>query len=253
MLIQEAIKLLKKNAYPEITYEVNGYSTDLAIGDTVKIYDKSFSPKLILEARVTEQHTSFTNPSQNKSVFDNFKAVDSKISQNLVDRYEAINEQTVAYDLRLNFSNGTQFVNGSGTSTITAELWKSNVQYDAILQFKSGDQLLSNGSTYTVDSTTFQQTLSVTIEAYIGSDLITSRQVTFSNVNDGSSGSTPWKAWADNSDGTVGFSLTDANKRFEGTYVGLSQSTNPSDYTWSDKSAGLLNIFFPSWLDLSKC
>lgn len=245
VLIQEAIKLLKKNAYPEITYEIDGYSTDLSIGDTVKIYDKSFSPKLILEARVTEQHTSFTNPSQNKSVFDNFKAVDSKISQNLVDRYEAINEQTVAYDLRLNFSNGTQFINGSGASTITAELWKSNVQYDAVFQFKSGDQLLSNGSTYTVDSTTFQQTLSITIEAYIGSDLIASRQVTFTNVKDGSSGSTSWKAWADSSDGTIGFSLTNANKRFEGTYVGLSQSTNPSDYTWSDKSAGLLNIFFP--------
>lgn len=245
VLIQESIKLLKKNAYPEITYEVDGYSTDLAIGDTVKIYDKSFSPKLILEARVTEQHTSFTNPSQNKSVFDNFKAVDSKINQNLVDRYEAINEQTVAYDLKLNFSNGTQFVNGSGTSTITAELWKSNVQHDAIFQFKSGDQLLSNGSTYTVDSTTFQKTLSITIEAYVGSDLIASRQVTFANVKDGSSGSTSWKAWADSSDGTIGFSLTNANKRFEGTYVGLSQSTNPSDYTWSDKSAGLLNIFFP--------
>lgn len=245
VLIQEAIKLLKKNAYPEITYEVNGYSTDLAIGDTVKIYDKSFSPKLILEARVTEQHTSFTNPSQNKSVFDNFKTVESKISQNLVDRFEAINEQIASYDLRLNFSNGTQFVNGSGTSTITAELWKSNVQYDAIFQFKTGDQFLSNGSTYTVDSTTFQQTLSITIEAYIGSDYVASRQVTFANVNDGSSGATPWKAWADSPDGTVGFSLTDANKRFEGTYVGLSQSTNPSDYIWSDKSAGLLNIFFP--------
>lgn len=245
VLIQEAIKLLKKNAYPEITYEIDGYSTDLSIGDTVKIYDKSFSPKLILEARVTEQHTSFTNPSQNKSVFDNFKTVESKINQNLVDRYEAINEQTASYDLRLSFNNGTQFVNGSGTSTITAELWKSNVQYDAVFQFKSGDQLLSNGSTYTVDSTTFQKTLSITIEAYVGSDLIASRQVTFSNVNDGSSGATSWKAWADSSDGTVGFSLTDANKRFEGTYVGLGQSTNPSDYTWSDKSAGLLNIFFP--------
>lgn len=245
VLIQEAIKQLKKNAYPEITYEVNGYSTDLAIGDTVKIYDKSFSPKLILEARVTEQHTSFTNPSQNKSVFDNFKAVDSKISQNLIDRMDSINEQTAPYDLRMNFSNGTQFVNGTGTSTITAELWKSNVQYDAVFQFKSGNQLLSNGSTYTVDSTTFQQALSITIEAYIGSDLIASRQVTFTNVKDGSSGSTSWKAWADSSDGTVGFSLTDANKRFEGTYVGISQSTNPSDYTWSDKSAGLLNIFFP--------
>lgn len=245
ILISSSLSELRKNCYPSISYDVEGSSEILDIGDTVNIIDEGFQNKLVLNVRVSEQHTSFSNKSQNKTVFDNYKSLKNKISQDMTDRYQELADGVKPYELRLYFSNGTQFVNGSGTSTITAELWKSNVQYDAVFQFKSGDQLLSNGSTYTVDSTTFQKTLSITIEAYIGSDLIISRQVTFSNVNDGSSGSTSWKAWADNSDGTVGFSLTDANKRFEGTYVGLSQSTNPSDYTWSDKSAGLLNIFFP--------
>lgn len=190
VLIQEAIKLLKKNAYPEITYEIDGYSTDLSIGDTVKIYDKSFSPKLILEARVTEQHTSFTNPSQNKSVFDNFKALESKISSMLTDRMNEMVEEQKPFDLRLITDNGTSFKNGEGISILTAELWKNNKKFDATYQFKSGDKLLSAGLELMVKAIdlTPNEPLIITVDAYIGNDFIASKQVTFINVNDGSKG-----------------------------------------------------------------
>lgn len=190
VLIQEAIKLLKKNAYPEITYEIDGYSTDLTIGDTVKIYDKSFSPKLILEARVTEQHTSFTNPSQNKSVFDNFKALESKISSTLTDRMNEMVEETKPYDLRLITDNGTSFKNGEGISVLTAELWKNNKKFGATYQFKSGDKLLSAGLELMVKAIdlTPNEPLIITVDAYIGNDYVASKQVTFINVNDGSKG-----------------------------------------------------------------
>lgn len=191
VLIQEAIKLLKKNAYPEITYEVDGYSTDLAIGDTVKIYDKSFSPKLILEARVTEQHTSFTNPSQNKSVFDNFKALESKISSMLTDRMNEMVEESKPYDLRLITDNGTSFKNGEGVSNLTAEVWRNNKKFDATYQFKLGDKLLSAGLELTVKAIdlTPNEPLIITVDAYIGNDYVASKQVTFINVNDGVNGS----------------------------------------------------------------
>lgn len=191
VLIQEAIKLLKKNAYPEITYEVEGYSTDLSIGDTVKIYDKSFSPKLILEARVTEQHTSFTNPSQNKSVFDNFKALESKISSMLTDRMNEMVEEQKPFDLRLITDNGTSFKNGEGISVLTAELWKNNKKFGATYQFKSGDKLLSAGLELMVKAIdlTPNEPLIITVDAYIGNDFIASKQVTFINVNDGLNGS----------------------------------------------------------------
>lgn len=191
VLIQEAIKLLKKNAYPEITYEVDGYSTDLAIGDTVKIYDKSFSPKLILEARVTEQHTSFTNPNQNKSVFDNFKALESKISSALTDRMNEMVEETKPYDLRLITDNGTSFKNGEGISNLTAEVWRNNKKFGATYQFKSGDKLLSAGLELMVKAIdlTPNEPLIITVDAYIGNDYVASKQVTFINVNDGLNGS----------------------------------------------------------------
>lgn len=191
VLIQEAIKLLKKNAYPEITYEVEGYSTDLSIGDTIKIYDKSFSPKLILEARVTEQHTSFTNPSQNKSVFDNFKALESKISSMLTDRMNEMVEEQKPFDLRLITDNGTSFKNGEGISVLTAELWKNNKKFGATYQFKSGDKLLSAGLELMVKAIdlTPNEPLIITVDAYIGNDYVASKQVTFINVNDGLNGS----------------------------------------------------------------
>lgn len=191
VLIQEAIKLLKKNAYPEITYEIDGYSTDLTIGDTIKIYDKSFSPKLILEARVTEQHTSFTNPSQNKSVFDNFKALESKVSSTLTDRMNDMVEETKPYDLRLITDNGTSFKNGEGISILTAEVWKNNKKFDATYQFKSGDKLLSAGLELMVKAMdlTPNEPLIITVDAYIGNDYVASKQVTFINVNDGLNGS----------------------------------------------------------------
>ena len=74
VLISTALRNLRKYCYPAITYEADGYF-DLDIGDTVKIQDTGFSPMLVLEARVSEQQISFTNPSENKTVFANFQAL----------------------------------------------------------------------------------------------------------------------------------------------------------------------------------
>ncbi|MGD6699313.1 hypothetical protein VWV08_22325, partial [Xanthomonas citri pv. citri] len=46
-----AIANLRKNAYPALTYEVDGF-IDVEIGDTIKIYDDGFSPILLVQARV---------------------------------------------------------------------------------------------------------------------------------------------------------------------------------------------------------
>ena len=69
------IRELKKNAYPAITYDVDGF-VDLEIGDTVKIHDDGFNPVLLIEARVVDQKISFTNPGNNKTTFANFAALE---------------------------------------------------------------------------------------------------------------------------------------------------------------------------------
>ncbi|HHJ7887612.1 TPA: phage tail protein, partial [Streptococcus pyogenes] len=113
------------------TYEVSGFIGDLDIGDTIKINDPEYTPSLILEARVSEQHISFTEPNQNKTVFDNYRALESKVSQGLIDRMNELAEAAKPYDLRLMTDNGNVFLNGEGRTILTAELWKGNKKFDA--------------------------------------------------------------------------------------------------------------------------
>ncbi|RLU51553.1 phage tail protein [Streptococcus iniae] len=190
VLISTALATLRKNAYPAITYEVVGYVANLDVGDTVKISDKEYSPSLTLEARVSEQHISFTEPNQNKTVFDNYKALENKTSSILIDRMNDMAEEAKPYDLRLITDNGTTFKNSTGRSVLTAELWKSNKKFNATYQFKNGDELISAGMQLAVDasSITLDKPLIVTVDAYIGNDFVASKQVTFTNTVDGSAG-----------------------------------------------------------------
>lgn len=245
VLISTALSELRKGCYPAVSYQVDGASENLDIGDTVKIIDNGFSGGIVLSARVSEQHISFTNPSQNKTVFDNYKALKNKLSNDLVDRYEEMAQDVKPYELRLYTDKGYTFRNGTGTSILSAEVWKLGTKYDATFQFRNGDILLSSDSTLTVDAATIVDTMIVSVDAYIGNELVATSQVTFSNVNDGQAGMTTWTAWSNSSDGVTDFSITDANRRYEGQYTGITQSTNPADYAWTDKGAGLLNVFYP--------
>ena len=88
-------------------------------------------------------------------------------------------------------------------------------------------------------------TATLTVTAYIGNDMVVVDDISFVNVSDGQTGQTVWKAYANSADGMIDFSITDANRRYEGQYTGINQSTKHADYTWIDKGAGLLNVFYP--------
>ncbi|GAB6764657.1 glucosaminidase domain-containing protein [Streptococcus uberis] len=189
-LISYSIEEIKKNCYPSISYEVKGTDESLDMGDTVKIDDEEFPDGLVLSARVSEQHISFTNPNSNQTVFDNYKALKNKLSKDLIDRYEELAEQAKPYELRLLTDKGTQFKNSTGLSVLTAELWKSNKQYDATFQFRNFDTLLASGLSYTADGSTIpiDKPFLVSVDAFIGNDLVATRQITFTNVSDGADG-----------------------------------------------------------------
>ncbi|KKF47130.1 tail fibers protein [Streptococcus phage Javan629] len=189
-LISYSLEDIRKNCYPSISYEVNGTDESLDMGDTVKIDDEEFPDGLVLSARVSEQHISFTKNGTNQTVFDNYKALKNKLSKDLIDRYEELAEQTKPYELRLITDKGTQFKNSTGLSVLTAELWKSNKQYDATFQFRNFDTLLASGLSYTADGSTIpiDKPFLVSVDAYIGNDLVATRQITFTNITDGTDG-----------------------------------------------------------------
>ncbi|MTN76845.1 CHAP domain-containing protein, partial [Turicibacter sanguinis] len=189
-MISYSLQDIRKNCYPSISYEVKGTDENLDMGDTVKIDDEEFPGGLVLSARVSEQHISFTNDVTNQTVFDNYKALKNKLSKDLINRYEELAEQAKPFELRPITDKGTTFKNSTGLSVLTAELWKSNKQYDATFQFRNFDTLLASGLTYTVDGSTvpIDKPFLVSIDAFIGNGLVATRQITFTNVMDGPKG-----------------------------------------------------------------
>lgn len=184
VLISTALRELKKNCYPEITYEVSGY-VDLENGDTIKIQDNGYQPALILEARVIEQHISFTNPSSNKTVFSNFKAFESQVSKDLLAQMNLMVEASKPYQIRLVADKGLVFKNGEGETTIGASLFKGNKEVDATFHFKDGEKLLSVEHEFVIKASDINETLILTVEAYVDNELVVSEDYTLTNVVDG--------------------------------------------------------------------
>lgn len=124
MLYGQALAQLKKNCMPKVSYEVKGYF-DTDIGDTVIIEDEEFNQPLYLEARVTEQKISFTDPSKNETVFDNIKENQSNIDPSLMARVQALIEANAAYQLTIVSSEGTQFKGEPIVTTLSVLVYRN--------------------------------------------------------------------------------------------------------------------------------
>ena len=193
-LVNYTFKTIEQLSKPQITFLVSAMSgmlngiKDLSIGDTVFIFDKNFKNGLLLKARVSEIIKCFTQPNNSAYVFTNYEVIKNNISSTLRLRIDEILESKIPYDLRILTNNGLQFKNSNGTSTISPELWKNNKKLNATFRFKNRDVVLGSGLQFTVDPKQFIDILNLTIEAYIGNEFIASKQLTFSNVNDGQDG-----------------------------------------------------------------
>ena len=132
-LYGQALAKLKEISVPAVTYEVES-SLMLEIGDTVKIHDDKFAPTLLLEARVSEQEVSFSDPTKNKNVFSNFKALENKLSTDITGRLDQLIQEALPHTAEILSDNGTVFRNGEGETTLTARVLKGNVDVTAAVE-----------------------------------------------------------------------------------------------------------------------
>ncbi|HFI0772358.1 TPA: hypothetical protein ACGO60_001437 [Streptococcus suis] len=184
----QAYKELMRSAYPSVTYEIDGY-VDLEIGDTAKVYNGDFYPALLLEVRVSEQTISFTKPSTNKTVFDNVRALKSKLSNGIQERWQELFEASKPYLIKLATDNGVIFKNGTGQSIVTPTLYKGGKPLTATVTWRwSLDGAVKTGMTYTVRGADVTDTSTLTVAAYIGNDEVAVDELTFVNVLDGRDG-----------------------------------------------------------------
>ena len=232
---------LKKHCYPAITYEVDGF-VDVEIGDTVKIHDAGFNPLLVVQARVTEQKISFSNPASNKTVFSNFKAFENQLSDGIQEALERLFEQSKPYTIKLSTSNGIIFKNNSGETIITPTLYKGGKLISAGVTWRwSLNDTITTGMTYTVRGQDITNTVTLTIGAYISNDRVAVDQISLVNVSDGRIGA-PGKsthmhfAFSEKPDGSD-LSLIDNGQRYYGYYTDEQESgsTDKTMYKWFDR------------------
>lgn len=179
---------LKKHCYPAVTYEVDGF-IDVEIGDTIKIYDNGFNPALMVQARVSEQKISFTNPASNKTTFSNFKALENKLSDGIQAAFERLFEASKPYIIKLATDKGVIFKNGAGESTVTATLYKGGKPVVAGVTWRWAlDGNVSTGMSYVVRGSSVKDTSTLTVSAYIDNNQVAVDEISFVNVLDGRKG-----------------------------------------------------------------
>lgn len=229
---------LRKHAYPAITYEVDGF-IDVEIGDTITIHDKGFTPALDVRARAVEQKISFSNPTNNKTTFGNFKELENRTSGDLRSVFEQMVENIRPYNILVSTDNGVLFKNNTGQSTLRPTLKRGNQVINATYRFVIDGSIISSGLTYTVKASDITKPTVVTISAWVDNKEVASEEVTFLNVSDGkqgpqgpqgpkgADGKTPYihTAWAYSADGTDRFTtvypnlnLIDGTRDFSGNW-----------------------------------
>lgn len=233
-----AVSQFKLYAYPQMTYEVvvavnavtNALGNDrkLDIGDTIIVQDKTFDKSeggLILSARVSEQEISFTNPLNNKITFTNFVRLKSDISADLYGRMKDLVDQNTPYRAELETTNGTQFKNGKGSTTLTARVYFGSDSTETVADSYSwtkDDVVVADVQEITVDATGIKEKAVYTYKAMIKDKVVGTSSVTITNVNDGEAGKP----------GTDGRSVTGIEQKYQVTETGETPTNSWEDEVW---------------------
>lgn len=186
-LIEKSLEDLKKNCYPTLDYEIDGFF-EASIGDTYLIEDDDFEPKLTIKARVISQEISHTQPENNKTTLANYVKLKSAVPDALTSRLQQLIDASIPYEIRVTASNGTSFKNNEGESEIEVELLKAGITQEAEFFFKNSDSIIGKGTKLLVKASDFDNVLNLTIEAYISNSLVASKPITFTDVEDGAQG-----------------------------------------------------------------
>lgn len=221
---------LRKNAYPAITYEVDGF-VDVEIGDTITIHDKGFVPSLDVRARATEQKISFSNPANNTTTFGNFKELENRTSGDLRTVFERMVENSRPYSILFSTDNGVIFKNNTGQSTLRPTLKRGNQTVNATYRFVIDGSIVGAGLTYTVSASKITKPTVITVSAWVGEKEVASDEITFVGVSDGLNG-------RDGRDGIAGKN----GVGIRGTTVlyGISASDSIAPGTWSQTPPKLI-------------
>jgi len=226
-----AVQQFKAHAYPKVSYTIKTSSkliietfensTPLNIGDTVTIQDDNFiseygSYGLILSARVVQIKSSESNPEKNEIIFNNFKELRGEISDDLLQKMNDLISEITPYRLEINTTNGVQFKNGTGSTTLSAHIYKGSDTTETTAdsyEWSKDGTIVANAQTITVDASGVANKAVYSFKATVAGKVVANQSVTITNVDDGTNGrsvtnvsqkwrlttttTTPTQAWSD--------------------------------------------------------
>lgn len=240
-LYSMALSDLKTASEPVVTYEVDGYF-DTNIGDAVRMQDQEWTPVLYLQARVSEQVRSLTNPKTAKTVFTNYKELTSEISDDLIKRMEDLISKNKVYTCSISTNNGIIFKNGIGSTTLTAYAYNNGVDVSGNLEIrwsKDGTEFYV-GKSVTVNAEDVDVKAVYSFTAYENGVKRGYYEVTVTDVSDGEPGKdgTTYYTWFKFADDEYGNGMSSSPDGKE--YLGIAynketpvMSNNPEDYQWA--------------------
>lgn len=270
-LFNRALMELEKKCVPAYEFEIEGFY-DVDIGDTIRAIDEGYNPILLLEARISEQTISFSDPTKNKTVYSNYRILENKVSKSLLDRIDEVKKyaEQVAKTYIFSISNvgSPMFRNGEGEVIFTAKIEKNNqdftdefTEFNWIKQKKDGSQDTvwnaahqNIGKSITVTPSDFDDTATFSYEAMQDGLSIGGASSVVVKVYDGEDGKTPVKGsdyfdGVDGQDGRSAYLHIRYSQNANGTpmtddpvgavYVGMlvsqnpTPSTVPADYDWT--------------------
>lgn len=240
-LYSMALSDLKTASEPVVTYEVDGYF-DTNIGDTVRMQDQEWTPVLYLQARVSEQVRSLTNPKTAKTVFTNYKELTSEISDSLLQRMQDLINKNKVYTCSISTNNGIIFKNGIGNTTLTAYAYDNGVDVTGNLEIrwsKDGTEFYV-GKSVTVNAEDVDVKAVYSFTAFESGVKRGYYEVTITDVMDGEDGQdgTTYYTWFKFADDEYGNGMSSSPDGKE--YLGIAynkvtpvMSNNPEDYQWA--------------------
>ncbi|MDN6032767.1 MAG: phage tail protein, partial [Tetragenococcus koreensis] len=225
------VQQFKSYAYPQITYKIKTNSNlvsqaldgklPIQIGDTVTIEDDNFSNEqgdfgLILRARATEIKSSDSNPETNEITFENFVELQNDLSDDLMTQVNQLVDAATPYRAELSTTNGTQFKNGTGSTTLSAHIFKGSATTETVAdsyEWSKDGTVVAPTQTITVDASGVADKAVYSFKATVAGKVVASQSVTITNVDDGTNGrsvtnvsqkwrlttttATPTQAWSD--------------------------------------------------------
>lgn len=202
-LYESALSELQQHCKPKVSFKVEGYVPG-SLGDWFTIEDDQYTPAMYVACRIVEQERSFTDPSRNKTTFDNFSELRSALSSRIKGQVSSITSNNWRYECSIIANNGLLLKPNTQT-TLTARTLRNGAvtSNSEIRWFKNGTSLNVTNPSLVVKSADVMSSAIYSFKAYSNGIEKGYAECTVAAIADGQSGEVPEVSQKATTDGTV--------------------------------------------------